>query len=53
MNGSAEFTIERPSEIATLLDEATKAGFELVDMALRRPNLESVFLQLTGRELRD
>ncbi|MGA9644127.1 MAG: hypothetical protein WBQ72_22210, partial [Terriglobales bacterium] len=53
VNGSAEFTIDRPSEIATLLDEATRAGFELVDVALRKPNLESVFLHLTGRELRD
>ncbi len=53
VDGSAEFTIERPNEIATLLDEATKAGFELLDLALRKPNLESVFLHLTGRELRD
>ena len=53
VDGSAEFTIERPSEIATLLDEATNAGFELLDLALRKPNLESVFLHLTGRELRD
>jgi hypothetical protein len=25
----------------------------LLDVTLRRPNLESVFLHLTGRELRD
>jgi hypothetical protein len=25
----------------------------LADVSLRRPNLESVFLHLTGRELRD
>ncbi|HEY1803159.1 MAG TPA: ABC transporter ATP-binding protein [Terracidiphilus sp.] len=50
---TAELTIERAGEIAPLLDDATKAGLELVDVSLRRPNLESVFLHLTGRELRD
>ncbi|MGC2248706.1 MAG: ABC transporter ATP-binding protein [Terriglobales bacterium] len=53
VDGSAEFTIEHPSEVAVLLDDAAKAGFELLDLALRKPNLESVFLHLTGRELRD
>jgi hypothetical protein len=28
-------------------------GLELEDVSLRRANLESVFLHLTGRELRD
>ncbi len=50
---TVEFTIEQAGEIAPLLDDATKAGLELVDVSLRRPNLESVFLHLTGRELRD
>jgi ABC-2 type transport system ATP-binding protein len=50
---TAEFTIEGPKEIAALLDSASDAGLELVDLSLRRPNLESVFLHLTGRELRD
>jgi ABC-2 type transport system ATP-binding protein len=53
VEGTAQFTIEHPNEIAGLLDGATAAGLELVDLSLRRPNLESVFLQLTGRELRD
>jgi ABC-2 type transport system ATP-binding protein len=52
-NGRARFTIEHAAEIAGLLDEAAKAGLELKDISLRKPNLESVFLQLTGRELRD
>jgi ABC-2 type transport system ATP-binding protein len=51
--GTAEFTVEQAMEIARLLDDATKARLELVDVSLRRPNLESVFLHLTGRELRD
>jgi ABC-2 type transport system ATP-binding protein len=50
---TAEFTIEHSTEIAPLLDDASKTGLDLVDVSLRRPNLESVFLHLTGRELRD
>ena len=53
LNGTAQFTVERPSEIAGLLEASAGAGLELVDIALRKPNLESVFLHLTGRELRD
>lgn len=53
VDSTAEFTVEHPTEIAGLLDDAAKAGLEVVDVSLRRPNLESVFLHLTGRELRD
>jgi ABC-2 type transport system ATP-binding protein len=53
VENTAEFTIEGPNEIAALLDAASEAGLELIDLSLRRPNLESVFLHLTGRELRD
>jgi ABC-2 type transport system ATP-binding protein len=51
--GTAHFTIESSTEIAGLLADAEKDGLELADVSLRRPNLESVFLHLTGRELRD
>lgn len=53
VDGLAQFTIEHPTEIAGLLEASARAGFELVDVSLRKPNLESVFLHLTGRELRD
>lgn len=53
VDSTAQFTVEHPTEIAGLLDDAAKAGLEVVDVALRRPNLESVFLHLTGRELRE
>jgi ABC-2 type transport system ATP-binding protein len=53
IDGTGQFTVEHPSEIATLLDAASKAGHELADVSLRKPNLESVFLHLTGRELRE
>jgi ABC-2 type transport system ATP-binding protein len=52
-NGTARFTIEHATEIAALLDAAARAGHDLVDVSLRKPNLESVFLHWTGRELRD
>ncbi len=50
---SARFTVDHPTEITGLLDAVASSGLELVDVSLRRPNLESVFLHLTGRELRD
>jgi ABC-2 type transport system ATP-binding protein len=53
VDGAAEFTIEHSTMIAGLLDDAARSGLELVDVTIRRPNLESVFLHLTGRELRD
>jgi ABC-2 type transport system ATP-binding protein len=52
-NETARFTVEHATEIAGVLDAAAKAGHDLADISLRKPNLESVFLQLTGRELRD
>lgn len=52
-DGAAQFTVDHPAEIARLLDDSAKAGLELVDVSLHKPNLESVFLHLTGRELRD
>jgi ABC-2 type transport system ATP-binding protein len=53
VDGTAQFTVDHPTEIAGLLDSSVKAGLELLDVTLRKPNLESVFLHLTGRELRD
>jgi ABC-2 type transport system ATP-binding protein len=53
VDSTAEFSVEHPTEIAGLLDDAARAGLEVVDVSLRRPNLESVFLHLTGRELRE
>ena len=47
------FSIDRPSEIGALLEEASTHGLGVEDVSLRKPNLESVFLHLTGRELRD
>jgi ABC-2 type transport system ATP-binding protein len=51
--GAVQFTIDRPADIAQILDEASTRGIGIDDVSLRRPNLESVFLHHTGRELRD
>ena len=51
-DGVAHFSVEQPTDIAALLDAAAHDGLEVIDVTLRRPNLESVFLQLTGRGLR-
>lgn len=51
--GQAEFTIAQPAEAGRLMESASHAGLEVADLALRRPNLESVFLHMTGKELRD
>jgi ABC-2 type transport system ATP-binding protein len=45
-------SIETPGEIAGLLDAASRDGMEILDVTMQRPNLESVFLRLTGKELR-
>src|ERR1700730_152723 len=53
VGGAARFTIEHPTEIGGLLEASEKAGFELLDVSLRKPNLESVLLRLTVSEVRD
>ena len=50
--GVAHFPVDKPAEIAALLDAAARDGLNVIDLVLRRPNLESVFLKLTGRDLR-
>jgi ABC-2 type transport system ATP-binding protein len=50
--GVAHFPVDRPSDIAALLDAAARDSLDVIDLVLRRPNLESVFLKLTGRDLR-
>jgi ABC-2 type transport system ATP-binding protein len=36
-----------------LFEAATQAGSRITSVEIREPNLEAVFLQLTGRALRD
>ncbi len=39
--------------MAALVSQLSKAGVEVADISVQKPTLESVFLKLTGRELRD
>jgi ABC-2 type transport system ATP-binding protein len=39
--------------LASLLQTLNEANIEITDVSMTKPNLESVFLKLTGRELRD
>jgi ABC-2 type transport system ATP-binding protein len=45
-------TGDLPSALARLLDWSRASGVALAEMAVRQPNLEDVFLSLTGRRLR-
>lgn len=44
---------DAPTAVAAIVTAATGAGMTLDDVEITRPNLESVFLQLTGKALRD
>lgn len=44
---------DAPTAVAEIVTAATSAGMALSDVEISRPNLESVFLQLTGKALRD
>ena len=44
---------DAPTAVAGVVTAATGAGMALDDVEITRPNLESVFLQLTGKALRD
>ncbi|HNS21636.1 MAG TPA: ABC transporter ATP-binding protein [Sedimentisphaerales bacterium] len=39
--------------IVALLQKLSEGGIEVTDVSVQKPSLESVFLKLTGRELRD
>jgi ABC-2 type transport system ATP-binding protein len=39
--------------MAALVTHLSASGIELADLSIQKPTLESVFLKLTGRELRD
>ena len=52
--GSFRFTVSDPaSEIAEILASARSEAIPVRDLSFKAPNLESVFLHLTGRGLRE
>jgi ABC-2 type transport system ATP-binding protein len=44
---------DAPTAVAHIVTSATGAGMSLADVEITRPDLESVFLHLTGKALRD
>ena len=50
---SIVYTADVPRTIAALLQLGEELGIDDLDLAVRRPTLEDVFLELTGRALRD
>jgi ABC-2 type transport system ATP-binding protein len=50
---SIVYTADVPRTIGALLQLGEELGLEGLDLAVRRPTLEDVFLELTGRALRD
>jgi hypothetical protein len=45
--------VENPDDIRRILDALKDAGASLLSLDVRKPNLEAVFLKLTGEALRE
>lgn len=53
-NGTIELTTDDPEQaLSEVLDLLRGQGIHLRDIQVRRPGLQEVFLQLTGKDLRD
>jgi ABC-2 type transport system ATP-binding protein len=52
-DGSLRVLIPEPSVTGRLLGRFFEAGIHVGDVSIKEPSLESVFIKLTGRELRD
>jgi ABC-2 type transport system ATP-binding protein len=50
---SVLYTLDVPQTVGALLRTGDELGLEGLDLAVRRPTLEDVFIKLTGRALRD
>jgi len=51
--GKIILSLEASKKMPMLLEEFFKQGIGIDDVSIKQPNLESVFLKLTGRELRE
>ncbi len=52
-SGSLRVLVSDSSAIGQLLERFFSAGIHVGDVSIKEPSLESVFIKLTGRELRD
>ena len=54
VDGNLELTTDHgPAVLPTVVGVAARHGIDLTGVEVRSPNLEDVFLSLTGKELRD
>jgi ABC-2 type transport system ATP-binding protein len=51
--GKLVLSLEASKNISSLIEEFFKRGIAIDDVSIKQPNLESVFLKLTGKELRE
>ena len=51
--GKVVLSLEASKTIPVLLGRFFQSGVAIDDITIRQPNLESVFLKLTGKELRE
>ena len=52
-DGKVVLSLEASKKIPLLLEEFFKEKISIDDVSIKQPNLESVFLKLTGKELRE
>ena len=54
VDGNLELTTDHgPAVLPAVVAAAARIGVDLTSVEVRSPNLEDVFLSLTGKELRD
>jgi len=54
IDGGVELHVTGPERLVPrVVNAAESAGFDLVDLSVSEPSLETVFISLTGKELRD
>jgi ABC-2 type transport system ATP-binding protein len=54
IEGGVELHVkEAPRLVPRVVNATETAGFELADLSVSEPSLETVFISLTGKELRD
>jgi ABC-2 type transport system ATP-binding protein len=54
IDGGVELHVEGSERIIPrVVSAAERAGFELVDLSVAEPTLETVFINLTGKDLRE